>query len=153
MYSMDQTINTIILNENVSLYDATLFITTNYPNKNMYINLDSIVNFIYNKLLLSNASKFKTKSIKQLGTYDFKGLTKKQIAKKILEDMSKLELNIFVYSIEYNILNELNIKKIQFEDSAQYHKEIIVVDVTDDLTIKLKTSLTLTLSSNQMKMK
>lgn len=150
---MDKLINTIRLNENVSLYDAILFIMTNSPNKHMYINLDSIVDFIYNKLLLSNASKFKTKSIKQLGTYDFKGLSKKQIAKKILIDVSKLDLNIFVYSVEYKIRNELNIKKIQFEDSTECYSNIVVVDINDDLTTKLnnhnKNLITLNLSSNQ----
>lgn len=149
-------INTVILNENTSLYDAISFIINNNSDKSVYINLDAIVDFIYIKLLLSNTSKLRTKSIRQLGTYDFKGLTRKQIAKNVLIDMTKLDLIIYVYSIEYKVRDELNIKKIQFENDVQirhYSDRNIIIDVNDYLAIKLSEHITLNLSSSQMKTK
>jgi hypothetical protein len=153
---MSQTISAVILNETTSLYDVISFITNNNSDKHVYINLDTIVNYIYIKSVLSNTSKLRTKAIQQLGTYDFKGLTRKQIAKKILNDMTKLNIMVFVYSLEYKIRDELNIKKIQFNDDIKIESNIIVIDVNDYLATKIKEYVNVAydptcLSSIQMK--
>lgn len=153
---MSQTISAVILNETTSLYDVISFITNNNSDKHVYINLDTIVDYIYIKSILSNTSKLRTKAIQQLGTYDFKGLTRKQIAKKILNDMTKLNIMVFVYSLEYKIRDELNIKKIQFNDDIKIESNIIVIDVNDYLATKIKEYVNVAydptcLSSIQMK--
>jgi len=121
---MTETPKLIVLNNQTGFYDVILFILTN-KFKNICINLDNVVKFISNKIYISNMSKLKTKTIKILGTYDFNGKTKEQIVKKILNDMSKLDINIFVYSNEYDVENTDKIKKIQ-TINAKYNIDIFI---------------------------
>lgn len=128
----------IILNDKISYNDALLFIKTNKLINKVYINLDSIVSFICNKLLLSNSSKLKTKLIKQLGTYNFNGNTEKQIAKKIIHDMSKLCIAIYVYTSKYDVELTEYINKISvFNTDINY--DIGIVTENESISIPSST--------------
>ncbi len=98
LYSMSKKFNTCLINDNFSFCDAMSYIKENKDHTNVIINLDNIIDFIYMRTLSTKSGKNKTKIIKQLGTYNFIGLTKSQIVEYILKELKIYNKDIQIYT-------------------------------------------------------
>lgn len=117
----------LYISDNMTLYDA-LSIVSKSNIEYLFINLDTIVDFIYLKTLMLNESKSNTRTISQLGTYVYRELDHKQIAKKVLSDINSDKYITMVYTTKYDIIVEnskcriekINMNKINLNKTSQY---------------------------------
>jgi hypothetical protein len=120
------------------------------PDTFICFNIDNVVDYIYIKTSMYNITKMRTRSISNLGTYDYIGLNKKQIVKVLLNELSTLQNKIIIFSDKYTIRNEKNIIKMSFVNFKFDKNNYIFVDTNDKLINKLTDATTITTFSSNL---